>query len=150
MTEVNIRNRITAVGMIVLVSAMFVTGLIHGFGATVSFLVAVAALPAIRLRAGVKWPLVLVLSLSSCGTGLGVAESRAEKHANEFCERFQVGQKLEEAAHAASDEGDPRLRMNDSNSVSVGYPGSFVLSRHFCTITAEGGYIVKKGYAFLD
>lgn len=150
MTEVTIRNRITTVGLMVLVSAMFGAGVFHGFGVTISFAIAVAALPSIRLRAAVKWPLALVLSLSSCGTGLGVAEERAEKYANEFCERFKVGQKLEEAARAASDEGDPRLRMIESNTVTVGYPGSFVLSRHFCTITAEGGYIVKRSYAFLD
>ncbi len=151
MTEVkSIRNWITTAGMIVLVGAMFGVGVFHGFGATVGFLVAIAVLPVIRLRAGVKWPLAFVLSLSSCGTGLGVAETRAEKRANDFCERFKIGQKLEEAARVASNEGDPRLRMIDSNTVSVGYPGSFILSRHFCTINAEGGYIVKKSYAYLD
>jgi hypothetical protein len=104
MINVNVKNRITTAGVMVLVGAMFGAGMLNTYGAALSFVFAVATLPAIRLHAAIKWPLVLVLSLSSCGSGLGVSEARAKKHANEFGERFAVGQKLEIAAHAASDE----------------------------------------------
>ncbi|MES2951482.1 MAG: hypothetical protein V4858_23365 [Pseudomonadota bacterium] len=150
MFNVNIKNQITTVGLIVFVGAMFGAGMLHVYGAVLCFVLAVAALPAIRLHAAIKWPLVLALSLSSCVVGDGVAETRAKKHANEFCERFPVGQKLEVAALAASDQGDSRLRRIDLNEVVVGYTGGTIFSRHLCVITAEGGHIVKKHYDYLD
>ncbi len=150
MTDVTIKNRITTVGLIVFVGGMFLAGMLHPPGALLFFVLAVAALPAVRLRAAVKWPLALVLSLSSCGSGFGVAQTLAEKSANDFCERFQVGQEPEAAAHAASDAGDPRLRRINSQEVWVGYTGGSVFDRHFCIITAEEGRIVKKQYSYMD
>jgi hypothetical protein len=150
MDNVNIKNRITTVGVIAVIGAMFGAGMLNTYGAALFFVLAVTALPAIRLHAAIKWPLVLVLSLSSCAAGDGVTQARAKKHANEFCERFPVGQELEAAARAASDEGSPRLRRINANEVWVGYTGGTLFDRHFCMITAESGHIVKKDYSYLD
>jgi hypothetical protein len=84
------------------------------------------------------------------------SENRAEKHANEFCDRLKVGQEvkglLEHAVAAGADDRRTRWHtvQHDGESLPIVFTGATPISRHVCSVMALNGKLTQKEYVYLD
>lgn len=136
--------------MSLVAAGMFMAGFFLQPLALSGLVLAIGAARFLKLQGPLKWPLIIVLSLTSFFAGGLFADTRAEAQANHFCGQFSNGDEFKGVVQAAQGEGQQRLRDIRPDEVWVGYLGASVFSRHFCIIRAQNGMVESRKYLYLD